>query len=93
MTIRLGLLVGMLAVGMTVLPPNSYGFDGASQRASAYCAAKRVDSCAGGPVTPKEAEVLPGDFTGPLPLPRPPDLGTMARERPASFCSHSEACR
>lgn len=93
MMIRFGLLAGMLAVGMTALPSNCYGFDGSSRRASTHCAAKRTDTCRVAPAVSKEAIALPDDLAGTLPLPRPPNLGRTANERPSSFCSHAEHCR
>ena len=94
MMIRFGLLVGVLAVGLTVLPFDCYGFIGASQEASAHCVARQTAPCTVALVAlPSEAIVLPADILAPLPLPRPPNLGQPTCKPPERVSATPEVCR
>lgn len=93
MMIRFGLLIVVLAIGLTALSSECYGLDIANRRTLTHCAAKRTDSCDTAPAMPRQSVVLPSDTVIQRPLARPPSPGKRPHDLSESFCTRSEDCR
>lgn len=92
MMIRTCLLMGVLAVGLTVLPSDGHGFDG--RQFAGPCAApgtaQGTAPCRIAQALPAEKIAMPVGMMPPLPLPRPSGLGQPVRHAPACLCDHPD---